>query len=571
MNRRSSIISSCHDGERSQDNNEKMNFFKETKSESLVRLTILLLAAALLLFVVYPIFQVFWISMEGGSFQAYRKLLINPVLREPLLNSLHLGMTVALFSTGIGYFFAYTVGRTDVPFKPFFRSVATFPLISPPFIVALSAIILLGKNGLLTRLFFPEAIFSIYGFWGMVLVQTLALYPLAYLTSLGTLETIDPSIEEASLNQGASGPQTFLKITLPLSLPGIMSSLLLCFIESLADFGTPLVLSGSYRILSVESYIKTVGAERDFVGGAALAILLLLPTVAAFFVQRHWLERKSFSTLSGKASTAKIRGLGWRGKSAMTGVALLLTGFTVLFYGTVLFGAFTEVWGARNTLTIRHFVTTFREGWYYFANTFLLAAIATPFSGILGMVLAYLFVRKRFYGKSVMEVVSMLTFAVPGTVVGIGYLLTFNAPPLALQGTWLIIVFLFIFRNMPVGIRGGMATLKQIDPVIEEAAHSLGAGSFHVFRTITLPLLKPAFYSGLVFCFIKCMVAISAVIFVVSGRWNLITLAILGYVETGELSQAAALSVMLMIVVAIVLGLLRLAVRGREREFVRGS
>lgn len=541
------------------------------KKEPLLFAILLLLAAILALFVLYPLFKVFLVSLGTGVegwFVHYDKLFRNPIFREPLFNSLLLGTIVAISSTLVGYFFAFVVGRTDVPGKAFFRSAATFPLIAPPFILALSAIILLGRNGLITRLLFPGTDFSIYGFGGLVIVQTLSFFPLAYLVCVGILDTIDPSVEEASINQGASGWQTLWKITLPLSLPGVASSLLVCFIESLADFATPLILSGNFRVLSVEAYLKIVGAERDMAGGAALAMCLLVPSIAAFFLQHFWLERKAFATVTGKPSTARIRGIGRWPRRVLTAVASLLAGVTLLFYGMVFYGAFTKVWGAQYSLTTAHFVHTFREGWDYIGNSLLVAGLATPFTGLLAMLIAYLVVRKRFPGRTLMDATAMLSLAVPGTVIGIGYILAFNEPPLMLQGTLAILILLNIFRNIPVGIRAGVATLKQIDRGIEEAAHNLGANSFGVFRRITLPLIAPAFYSSLAFSFMKCMTAISAIIFVVSGRWNLITIAILGYVENGELSKAAALSVALIAVVSAVLVLLRLVVKGREREFV---
>jgi len=173
---------------------------------------------------------------------------------------------------------------------------------------------------------------------------------------------------------------------------------------------------------------------------------------------------------------------------------------------------------------------------------------------------AFLVVRRRFVGQGLMELTSMLTFAVPGTVVGIGYILAFNQRPLLLTGTAAIIVLLFIFRNVPVGIRAGVAALQQIDPAIEEAATNLGAGAVRTFATVTLPLITPAFLSGLVYSFVRCMTAISAVIFVVSGRWNLITVAILGLVENSDLAQAAAFCVVLIVLVLLALALIRFGV-----------
>ena len=219
--------------------------------------------------------------------------------------------------------------------------------------------------------------------------------------------------------------------------------------------------------------------------------------------------------------------------------------FIFLFYGLVFVGSFTKLWGLDYSFTLENYSDAFTLGWDYIKDSLLLAAIATPFTGILGMVIAYIVERKKPPGSKWLEVISMLTFAVPGTVVGIGYILSFNQKPLLLQGTATIIVLLFIFRNMPVGIRAGIASLKLISPQIEEASTNLGASNFTTFTKITLPLIAPAFFAGLVYSFVRSMTAISAVIFVVSGSWNLITVAILGFVENSDLSQAAALSMIL--------------------------
>jgi len=533
-------------------------------------LVIVALAVLVAIFVVYPIGQVFWASLHNNGqldFTNYRNLFTTPRLYEPVLNTLFLGVCTAIGSTVLGYYFAFVISRTNIFAKSFFRFVATAPLIAPTFILALSAIILLGKNGLITQTFFANSSFSIYGFFGLWLVQVLSFFPLAYLVCIGTLDTIDPSIEEASFNQMASAWQTFRKVTLPLSLPGIVSSLLLCFIESISDFAIPLILSGNFRVLSVEAYLKIIGAERDLAGGATLAICLLGPSLLAFFVQKFWIEKKSFATVTGKPSSARLKPLKSITKWLFTGNTALLTCFILGFYIMIFYGSVTEIWGVNHSLTLRHFVNTFHEAKDYIFKTVIISVIATPLTSILALFMAYLFVRKNFWGKTLLETATLLSFTVPGTVVGIGYILAFNGPPFYLQGTLAIIVLMQIFRNLPVGLRAGVASLKQIDPVIEEAAQNMGSGNRQVFAKIVLPLLRSAFFSGLTFSFIKCMTAISAVIFVVSGRWNLLTIAILNYVENGDLSSAAALSVILILCVMLFLALFKILLPKRKREF----
>ncbi|MEK7366447.1 MAG: iron ABC transporter permease, partial [candidate division NC10 bacterium] len=438
--------------------------------------------------------------------------------------------------------------------------IATFPIISPPFVIALATILLFGHNGFVTRVIFrgawdPE----IYGLKGLLLVETLAYFPTAFLIMLGVLQAIDPALEEASLNLGASRWQVFRTVTLPLAVPGLASALLIVFIESLADFGNPIILSGNFHVLSVQAYLHITGMY-DIAGGTALAVLLLFPSLLAFALQKYWVGRKSYVTVTGKPSAGRVPTVGPVGRRVLFGLCCLCSGAVLLFYGTVLFGSFVTLWGANHRFTLKHYADVYLVGWPYIRDTLLLATVATPVTGLLGMVVAFLVVRRRFVGQGLMELTSMLTFAVPGTVVGIGYILAFNQRPLLLTGTAAIIVLLFIFRNVPVGIRAGVAALQQIDPAIEEAATNLGAGAVRTFATVTLPLITPAFLSGLVYSFVRCMTAISAVIFVVSGRWNLITVAILGLVENSDLAQAAAFCVVLIVLVLLALALIRFGV-----------
>jgi iron(III) transport system permease protein len=539
-----------------------MTELRKILRDPVLALAIGVIAVALLLFVVYPLFAVFRMSVvDDGrlSLHVYGDLLDKPFERRPIYNSLVLGALVAVAGTAVGYLFAFAIARADVPWKGFFRVVATFPIISPPFVLALATILLLGRQGLITRTVFegwwdPH----IYGLRGLVLVETIAFFPTAFLVMLGILQAIDPALEESSLNLGASRWQVFRTVTLPLSIPGLASSLLVVFVESLADFGNPIILSGNFHVLSVQAYLHITGMA-DFAGGAALAVLLLLPTLAAFVLQKYWVSRKSYVTVTGKPSPARLS-VDPVTRRLLFGLCLAVTGGILLLYGTVVLGSFVTLWGADYTLTLEHYASVFRIGGGYLRDTLILAGMATPITGLLGMVIAFLVVRKEFAGKGLMDLTAMLTFAVPGTVVGIGYVLAFNERPLLLTGTAAIIVLLFIFRNVPVGIRAGVAALQQIDKAIEEAATNVGAGTARTFVTITLPLITPAFFSGLAYSFVRCMTAISAVIFVVSGKWNLITVAILGLVENADLSQAAAFSLVLVVIVLGVLGLMQHAV-----------
>jgi iron(III) transport system permease protein len=551
---------------------------KRLFQEPLLLMGILLVNVFLFLFVVLPLFKIFQLSFEDNgrfSLQVFVDLMSKRYNVQPLIHSLTLGVAVSILGTLIGFIFAYAITRVNIPWKRFFIVTATFPIIAPPFMMSLSAILLFGKQGFVSKMILREMIqFKIYGFWGLLVVETLTYFSTAYLTLYGVLQAIDPALEDAALDLGASKGKIFRSITLPLATPGIASAILLIFSQSLADFGNPMILAGNYTILATQAYLTIVGMY-NMKGGAALAILLLIPSLIAFCVQKYWVSRKSYVTVTGKPSAARIKVDRSLTKYSIFGLCLLLASVIFLFYGMILFGSVVKLWGANHSLTWNNYVHVFTIGWEYIKDTLLLSSIATPISGVLAMIIAFLVVRKNFPGKRLMELVSLLTFAVPGTVVGIGYILAFNQRPLLLTGTAAIIVLLFIFRDIAVGVQTGIAELQQIDPSIEEASTDLGADSSITFRRITLPLITPAFYSGLAFTFVKCMTAISAVIFVVSGKWNLITIAILGSVENSDLSQAAAFSVVIIVFILLALWLIQFLVNrlggGRKLKFEKAE
>ncbi|MBP8717690.1 MAG: iron ABC transporter permease [Candidatus Atribacteria bacterium] len=535
--------------------------------EPILFIFILLIFYFLITFVVFPIFQVVKNSMYiNGSwdFSNYIAIFSKRYFVQPFINSIVLGIYTATIGTIAGFIFAYALTRTPLPFKNFFRLTITFPIISPPFVVALAAILLFGRAGSLTP-WLKNLIgnYSIYGLGGLVLVETIAYSPTAFLVLYGILQAIDPSLEEAAMDLGASWTKVFSTITLPLATPGIASAWLLVFIQSMADFGNPMVISGDFRVLSVQAYLQITGMY-DLPRGSTLAMLLLIPTATAFFLQKYWVSRKSYVTVTGKPTGATVKNLDWYIKLPVYGACLLYAAIVLLFYGTIVYGSFQTLWGVNPTLTLKNYVEMFEVGKDYLFDSVFLSSIATPITGILGMFIAYLIIRKKFIGRSLMEFISMLTFAVPGTVVGIGYILAFNQKsallPFILTGTAWIIIILLIFRDMPVGIRSGIAALQQIDPSIEEASTDLGADSNTTFRKITLPMIAPAFFSGLAYGFVKAMTAISAVIFVVSGKWNLITIAILGFVDNTQYARAAAMSIILIIIILIALGVIQFLV-----------
>ncbi|MDZ4224475.1 MAG: iron ABC transporter permease, partial [bacterium] len=439
--------------------------------------------------------------------------------------------------------------------RKIFASLATLPLISPPFVLAIAMILLFGRQGVITQTVFAGTpLFPIYGFWGLALVEVLAYTPTAYLILKGVLEAIPASMKEAALNLGAGRRYTFLKIVLPLAKHGLISSFLLVFMESLADFGNPLILSGNFEVLAVKAYMEMTSFY-NIHAATAMALMLLAPSLIAFFGQRLFLK-KSVVVVGGKSQGSSFDWLGKKPRRVLFLLCSLYSLLIILMYGMICVGSVTKAWGVGFAFTLGNF----KEVWELSSKTLFdsvfLAFISGPITGLLGMAIAYLVVRRKFLGRRLLEAVTLFAFAVPGTVLGLSYAIAFNKPVLGLpvlQGTWAIILLLFVVRNLPVGLQAGVAVLNQVDKSIEEAAMNLGAKGWGLFRRVTLPLMAPAFFTGWAYSFVKAITAISAVVFVVSGNWSLVTVDILGLVENGELSYAAALSLILIAIVILVL------------------
>lgn len=527
---------------------------------------ILVLFAIVLVFVAYPLFEAVRLTFvkEGRfSLDIWKEILTNRQYLSALAGSIELGVWTATISTIIGFVFAFFVSRTSLRGKKFVTGLATLPVISPPFSLTLSIILLFGNNGLITKGVLGLENFSIYGLTGLTIVQTISMFPIAFLTMVGVLDAIDSTLEDASLDLNASRWQTFMGVTLPLAMPGILSSWLLVFTNSLADFANPLLLSGSFRVLSVESYIEVTGMNR-LGNGAALSILLLLPTLTAFFVQRSWVAKKSFVVVTGKPS-GRLSDLASKPTRWMLlAFVSLVSLFIVSLYGTIVAGCFVKNWGIDYTFTTENIVEALQRGKDAMFQTMTLAGIATPIAGFIAMVGAVLVVRKQFPGKRMLEALMMTPFAVPGTLVGISYILAFNEPPFLLVGTGAILVICYVIRELPVGLEGGVATLRQIDPAIEEAASDLGADQPTVFRTVILPLIRPAFISSMSYTFVRSMTAVSAIVFLISAQWYHITIQIYNFSENIRFGLASVLATALIIVVLAAFGIMRLLVRKSE-------
>jgi iron(III) transport system permease protein len=665
-----------------------------------------------------------------------------PGLRRAFLDTMTMGLLTAVFGTLVGFIFAYASVRCNPPGKNLLHWLALLPTVSPPFALALSMILLFGRNGLVTKkllgITYAQGMNDIYGLDGLVIVQTITFFSVAYLILRAMLERLNPSMEEAAASLGASRLHIFRTVTLPLLIPGIAGSFLLLFVESLADLGNPLFISGNKTVLSAQIFLAVIG-EYDYQKASALSLILIIPTLVLFIIQRYYVNRRSYISVTGKPSGAQITEKDPFIRWGFNITAYLICAFVILLYATIIYGSFSFTWGVDFTPTLRHWSMTVTRGVEAILDTTFLSAMATPFAAFLGMIIAWLVVRKNFSGKETLDFSSNLGGAVPGTILGIGFVMVFNKPPLALavviysllalffvlvvgkhawerlvvlllgtalgavllrlestrvffllgglyiflglflllsrkrilismlsmllgvyvmstnwaniiskpiadfsrgleRGFWsnaifqfsdhikvvfqpppsLLAIFLifagilflqglqhrgqrvvggivalsipcalsfmdipfalvggayiimaaFIVRSLPASVRAGVASLQQIDPSIEEASNILGADAQYTFRKVTLPLILPALLAGLIFSFTRHMTSLSAIIFLVSAKWRIVTASILSEWEQGGVSIAAAYSTLIILFVMIAIVVLNIVtkrlLRGRD-------
>lgn len=503
------------------------------------------------------------------TFEVYVSLFRNNMFMSVVKNTLLLGAVSGLLSTLIGFLFAYVEVYVRTRMRPIFRVISMLPIVSPPFVLSLSMIMIFGRRGIITHHLLGIKNANIYGMHGILIVQVLTFFPVAYLMLKGLLANIDPSLEESARNMGASRWRVFMDVTLPLLLPGLGNAFLVAFIESVADFTNPMMIGGDFHTLA--AYIYTQISNFDVRSSSGMAVILLMISMTLFIVEKYVLERRSVATLTGKASRARMQIEDRSVRMPTTALCGFVGLFVIGMYIMVPVGAFFKLWGRDFSLTLNHFANVLGRGTKPFTDSLYLSLSAAIITSVLSMVIAYLIVKKKFFGKRFMEFATMFAMAVPGTVLGIamlrGYITgIFGSGFLVLIGTGAILIITFTVRGLPIGTRSAVAALNQIDKSIEESAYDMGASSLKVFTSITLPLISDSFFSSLVSTFARSITATSAVIFLISARFQLITPKIMTVVDRGQYSVACAYATIMMFIVYFAIALMNLVVSRMRRS-----
>jgi iron(III) transport system permease protein len=500
-------------------------------------------------FIVYPQVQV--VVTPGAS--GYVEFFEGGTWYRPLLNSLQVTALSTTTAVLFGFVYAYAMVYTDMRWKPFFRLVGILPLLSPPFVVAASYILLFGPRGFISYGVFGLSpnILGLGGIWG---VQTIAFFPFAYQLIADVLSRSDPRLEQAARNLGAGPWHVFRTVTLPLTRPGLAAAILTTAIYVLEDFGNPALIGGLYTVLPTQAY-GLISGFGDLEGAAAVSTILLLLALGLYLAKVRLDGGRSFVTVTGRASSMPRPPvpavLSWACFAACLGLA----GLILLVYGTLVVSALTRAFPSNLTLTSEHFEYLVAHN-LSLRNTLLYGLVAAGFSAFFALFAGFLVERGRWPGRRVLDFLLIMPAAVPGIFFGIGYATAFNQPWLDWLDRGALITLSFIFWNIPVGYQAAVAGLRQIDRSLDEAATSLGASSLRGFRDVLLPMLRGSLRVGFVTTFVRAVTTLSVVIFLFTPSSTVATITIFQLVNDFNWGGATAFTVgdvgMAIIVLAII-------------------
>jgi iron(III) transport system permease protein len=527
---------------------------KDFLNANLIHILAAFLFLLLAFFLLYPILAVFIKSIrgpEGFTLKYYAEFFGKNYYYQSLFNTLLLGAINTAVCLVIGFCLAYMTTRGPWFLRKPLKIISLVPLIAPPYLFALSLIILFGRNGLVTRAL--DLHWELYGFGGVVISQCLAFIPLAFLMIESTLMSLNPNLEESAYDMGASEATILRTITIPLLAPGLLKAGLLVFVMTIAEFGNAAILGGRTPFLAPDTYTMITG-ESDFNMGSVLSVVLIAPCIVIFFIHNYLLEGKKFTTIGGKPVAAEPRKITPLIQVPFVIITTVAAGAIFICFAVVLAASFYKILGVTDRFVLDNYLDFTSNQAIY--NSIRVSFVAATIGALIGVLLAYVIVRGKFFGRTFIEMVSLSGFALPGTVLGIGYLLAFSAPPLKLTGGIMILALNCVFRFLAVGVEAGISKLHQIHIEIEEASADLGASFLTTFHRIVLPIMFPAFIAGFLYTFMTAIVSLSAVVFLVSPGFELAAVKIFDAAVYGEIGIASATTMKLVLIVLICMAIL---------------
>ncbi|MCC8430751.1 iron ABC transporter permease [Reyranella aquatilis] len=524
------------------------------------------------LFLLYPLFNVFGASVLDGdgekfTFANYVKILGRPFYRGAVANTLMIGVAATITTIVISVPFAFALARLPVPGKAAIVALAAMPLVLPSFVSAYAIVLLLGRAGVVTQWLNSWGIGfgSIYGAGGIVLVYTLTLYPYVLLPTMAGFKAVDVSIEEAAQSLGSSPRRTLWTVTLPIVVPSILAGGLLVFIETLENFGVPFVLAEDMPIFAVEAFKLFVGETAPNPSSAGvLGVLLILMTSLVLLIQRRFLANRRFATGARSAPPILKVGPGLRIAATVYCWSVVLLALVPFFAIVVL--SFMEFRGPvlHPNFSTANFTALFERSTRPLLNTLMFATLAAIGVTLIGVPIAYVVTRLRSGLAAVLDVIATLPFAVAGTVLAIGFVVSFNSGWLILTGGPFIMVLAYTVRKIPFAVRSSSGILHQIDPSLEEASISLGRSPLQTFARILVPLMLGGIMSGFVLTWVTIASELSATVVLYSGQWRTLTVVMFQALEGGGGGIATAAASTLIVVTLVPIALLYRLIRRYE-------
>lgn len=528
--------------------------------------------AALFVLVVLPLFFLLIGSVWGESgftLEHFTEALSGRLYLQALLNSLMLGAWTGLFSLLLGLPLAWAVARTNVPGKGLITLTANLSYLSPPFLTAIAFVNLFGTNAGLINVFFRDVVglpwigFNIFSMPGLVLVTVLHTFPYVYLLASSALQSVDASYEEAAQILGASKWRTVFSITTPLVMPAILSGVLLAFVNAIALFGSQAIIGLPARIVTLPTRIYSLFDYPAQYGlASALSLLFVVITIAALYLQRSYLARRSFVTLGGKGARPQLMDLGWV-KWPLFGFCVLVFFVSIVLpYATLIAVSLSKSWGLNfwQGLTLQHYkfvLFDYDVTQRAILNSLGLAIVAATVAVFLGAIIGWIDIRTHIPGRKFLDYAALVPLGLPGIVMAVALIQFWLSMPIALYGTLAILLIAYVGRYIPLGVRAANTSLRQIDPTLEESARILGASWGHTLKEITLPLMRPGLFAGWLLVFVPVIQELSASILLFSSSSMTLAVAIYNLYETGYTEPVAALAMTNMAIIAVAIVIAR--------------
>jgi iron(III) transport system permease protein len=520
------------------------------------------IALLLFFFMLFPLWTILQLSFfKGGelaianfTLENFHKYFTTGYTLRALWHSLYVSFATTIIVTVIVFFFAYGMTRTTIKGKPFFRNIIMMPLVAPSIVQALALIYLFGRNGLITAHLIGTD-WNIYGPVGIIVSEVLYCLPHAYVILYTTLSAVDIRLDEAAESLGATPFKVFTRITLPSAKYGILSSAALTFNLTITDFGNPVVIGGNYNVLATEIYAQVTNLYR-FDLGATISIILLVPSMMAFMLN-YYISRKTFSMISGAAKPVIPPSRPLK-KAIFTSYCSLVSFSIIAIFATVVIGSFVKIWPYDWTLTLAHYNFPSIAGYSALWTSVWVSLIVGIAGSFITLVAGYVMETRKPFFKQFIYFLSVMPAAIPGLVMGLGYILAFNKPYYFFYGTPWIIIINIVICNFTLGILSSVSNLRNIDPSIEEASISLGGDTLRTFFQIIFPLSRVAFFQNFVYFFMRSMTTISAVIFLVSASVHLAAIEIIMLDNDGWTASANAMCTCIIVIVFLMLGILHI-------------